>query len=315
MNLSRAMMLIALGATGVVLAGSDSDAKQESAMKEAHQTSQSIEDVRTQTRLTTTYELNEVLRPFQLDVQVDDGVTRVSGTVRREVERELAETIAENLEGVSKLESQIDIQPEYEGEVSERGFGKWVSDATATARVKLKLLMAGDVSGMKINVDTDRGVATLIGQTDSEASRLLAGELAADVRGITEVDNQLTVAAAGEKQAKVAAEEGSAGTSKPGQEKGTEKGEIAALEDSAHQGKDASGDVIDDSWITGKVKTKLAKDEGLGTLGINVNTKDGRVELLGAVDSEAQRQKLSELVMEIEGVKEVNTDKLEVKPD
>jgi osmotically-inducible protein OsmY len=71
---------------------------------------------------------------------------------------------------------------------------EFVSDATLTTKVHTAL--ANDV-GMRtmysINVDSDKGVVTLKGKVDSQATRQRAEEVAKRVSGVSSVKNELQV--------------------------------------------------------------------------------------------------------------------------
>ena len=71
---------------------------------------------------------------------------------------------------------------------------EYVSDATLTTKVHTAL--ANDV-GMRtmysINVDSDKGVVTLKGKVDSEATKQRAGDVAKRVGGVNSVKNELQV--------------------------------------------------------------------------------------------------------------------------
>ena len=71
--------------------------------------------------------------------------------------------------------------------------GEQVSDATITASVNAALAADSKLSAMKIDVDTDKGVVTLTGPAPDESSRAKATELAANAKGVTRVENHLTV--------------------------------------------------------------------------------------------------------------------------
>ncbi|PWW46375.1 BON domain-containing protein [Melaminivora alkalimesophila] len=68
-----------------------------------------------------------------------------------------------------------------------------VEDAGITARVKAGLAKDEDLSAIRIEVDTDRGVVTLSGPVKSEAARERAAQIARDVDGVTSVVNNLAV--------------------------------------------------------------------------------------------------------------------------
>ena len=71
---------------------------------------------------------------------------------------------------------------------------QYVSDATLTTKVHTAL--ANDV-GMRtmysINVDSEKGVVTLKGKVDSEATRQRAADVAKRVSGVSAVKNELQV--------------------------------------------------------------------------------------------------------------------------
>jgi hyperosmotically inducible periplasmic protein len=68
-----------------------------------------------------------------------------------------------------------------------------VSDATITAAVNAEIAKDNRLSAMKINVDTLNGHVQLKGTAPDSASVDRATMLAAAVKGVLKVDNQLTV--------------------------------------------------------------------------------------------------------------------------
>lgn len=69
---------------------------------------------------------------------------------------------------------------------------------------------------------------------------------------------------------------------------------------------------IGDGTVTAKIKAKMALDDTVKALDINVDTVGTTVTLTGVVGSEAQRQKALQLARETEGVKQV-IDQLQVR--
>lgn len=68
-----------------------------------------------------------------------------------------------------------------------------VGDATLTAEVKAGLAAEMKLVALKIGVDTDRGVVTLSGVVPDKDTRQRAAEIAAAPRGVSRVDNRLSV--------------------------------------------------------------------------------------------------------------------------
>jgi len=68
-----------------------------------------------------------------------------------------------------------------------------LDDATITAEVNAGLAKDATLSALKINVDTRDGRVTLKGPAPSADARARATEIAKAVKGVSAVDNQLTV--------------------------------------------------------------------------------------------------------------------------
>ncbi|MGR9014697.1 MAG: BON domain-containing protein [Gammaproteobacteria bacterium] len=69
---------------------------------------------------------------------------------------------------------------------------------------------------------------------------------------------------------------------------------------------ESTGEYLDDSVLTTKVKATILGDSRLKLLQINVETYKGVVQLSGFVDSEAAATRAVELTRKINGVKSVN---------
>jgi len=73
--------------------------------------------------------------------------------------------------------------------------GAKIDDASITAKVNAELATDKDLSAIRIDVDTKDGVVTLSGPAPSATARERASEIARNVKGVTSVNNQLTVKA------------------------------------------------------------------------------------------------------------------------
>jgi osmotically-inducible protein OsmY len=78
------------------------------------------------------------------------------------------------------------------------------------------------------------------------------------------------------------------------------------------QNKESTGEVLDDSVITTKVKSALLTEKNVDSTSISVETFKGRVLLAGYVKSPDQRQRAEGIARSVAGVREVN-NKLELK--
>ena len=71
---------------------------------------------------------------------------------------------------------------------------------------------------------------------------------------------------------------------------------------------ESTGEFVDDSVITTKVKTLLAADDFLKSFKISVETRKGMVELSGFVDSQKAVNKAGEITRSVKGVKSVRNN-------
>ncbi|HWI77557.1 MAG TPA: BON domain-containing protein [Ramlibacter sp.] len=68
-----------------------------------------------------------------------------------------------------------------------------IDDGTITAQVNARLAQDKELSGIKIDVDTQNGVVTLSGPTPTASAKERAAEIAHHVKGVVSVNNQLTI--------------------------------------------------------------------------------------------------------------------------
>jgi osmotically-inducible protein OsmY len=80
---------------------------------------------------------------------------------------------------------------------------------------------------------------------------------------------------------------------------------MACASTSKHE---STGQYIDDSVITSKVKTQLAADDFLKSFQISVETYKGVVQLSGFVDSQQAVNKAGEITRNVGGVKSVKNN-------
>jgi len=72
--------------------------------------------------------------------------------------------------------------------------------------------------------------------------------------------------------------------------------------------KQSTGQYVDDSVITTKVKTAIFEEPGLKTLQIEVKTFKGVVQLSGFVDSKQSATRAGQVAAGVDGVKSVAND-------
>jgi hyperosmotically inducible protein len=100
-------------------------------------------------------------------------------------------------------------------------------------------------------------------------------------------------------------------------ERGARAGEAVAdganeIGERAAGAADATRDALSDGALTAKVKAKMALDDRVKAMDIDVDTLEGVVTLRGRVGSAADRERALQLARETDGVRSVN-DELQVR--
>ncbi|MCK9420000.1 MAG: BON domain-containing protein [Nitrospirae bacterium] len=143
------------------------------------------------------------------------------------------------------------------------------SDAWLTAKVKTTLLFHRSVSGFKTEVNAKDGIVTLQGEATSQAQKDLATEYAKDVEGVKAVNNEMTVSKTAKK---------------------------------AHR---TTGEKIDDASITAQAKMTLLFHRSTSALNTKVMTKHGVVTVSGKAKNAAEKDLVTKVVDDVNGVKSV----------
>ncbi len=146
-------------------------------------------------KIETALMLNGELNNFMIDTDVQKGKVTLTGTVNSEIEKDLAEEIAGNVEGVSSVDNKLKVEKEYRSSMEETGdnFSRTWHDLTITAGLNMKYAANDDLEATAINVDTKNGVVTLSGPVKSEAAEDLAVEIAKGFDHVKEVNSKLQV--------------------------------------------------------------------------------------------------------------------------
>ncbi|MCA1766679.1 MAG: BON domain-containing protein [Idiomarina sp.] len=107
-----------------------------------------------------------------------------------EAETEKAESKAEN--AMQKTENKAQEAKSYTEEKAEEA-GEYVDDAVITTKVKAVIFEDDNLSSMDINVETNNGIVQLSGFVENEADIDTAENLAATVKGVKDIENDIQV--------------------------------------------------------------------------------------------------------------------------
>jgi hyperosmotically inducible protein len=130
-------------------------------------------------------ETNEKVKARQVGVETREGVVFLTGVVDTESARQEAGRVAWRTEGVEGVENELT--------VGERTVGSWVDDVMISSKVKSKLIANSEIKAGDIDVSSSQGVVTLIGRVSSKTMSSDAERIARGTKGVTNVNNELTV--------------------------------------------------------------------------------------------------------------------------
>jgi osmotically-inducible protein OsmY len=143
------------------------------------------------------------------------------------------------------------------------------SDAWLKEKVHTTLLFHRSVSYVKTEVDVKDGIVTLRGNAENQAQKELTTEYVKDVDGVKDVNNEMTVSQTSKKSPQT------------------------------------TGEKIDDASITAQVKMALLFHRSTSALNTTVTTKRGVVTVKGKARNAAEKDLVTKLVNDVNGVKSV----------
>lgn len=144
-------------------------------------------DERIESFVKDSYVFKTYLKDDSINVQSRDGAVTLTGTVKEESHKVLAQDTVESLSGVESVDNQLVFNGERPAEKS---------DAWLTVQVKTSLLFHRNVSGIKTQVSVTDGVVTLTGEAETQAQKDLATEYVRDIAAVKDVKNEMTMASA-----------------------------------------------------------------------------------------------------------------------
>jgi osmotically-inducible protein OsmY len=123
------------------------------------------------------------LRNGTLHVSVKHGTAWLSGYVASAHARRVAEEVARQTVGVHRVENRLEVKAQPA-----------LSDRALESIVAVALSSNPHTDGYKLEVQASRGRLVLRGNVDTPFHRALAGQLASGIRGVRQVENELSVA-------------------------------------------------------------------------------------------------------------------------
>lgn len=180
---------------GAAPLASAADSDKQASPSTMQQMQQTFKDGIKQGRLETAYLFSKQLNPFKIDTDVHGNTVVLKGTVSTDVEKDLAEEIAQGVDGINNVDNRLAVKTDAEKRdaKNDAGFAAWANDAMITAAVKTEFLTHSDIAGLNIQVTTKNGVVMLKGKADSNSVKELAEQIARNQDDVVDVKNELKV--------------------------------------------------------------------------------------------------------------------------
>ena len=175
------------------------------------------------TAVKTKLAADDTVKAYRIDVDTKDRVVTLNGAVDTPIARQRAVELARGTDGVRDVVDQLTVTPgttpttgvddriqgeakeaareadaktddaqKKAGEITDRA-GDAVANAALTSAVKTKFLADTEISGLKIDVDSNKGVVTLTGTVRTAAEKTRALKVARETEGVKSVVDRLKV--------------------------------------------------------------------------------------------------------------------------
>jgi len=133
---------------------------------------------------------NRNVSAVNTEVDVADGVVTLKGHADSQAQKDLTGEYVKDVDGVKDVKNEMTIA---EAGNKPETLGEKIDDASITAQVKIAFLTHHSTSAFKTGVTTTNGVVTLSGNAVDGAAKYMATKVAGDIKGVTNVVNNMTI--------------------------------------------------------------------------------------------------------------------------
>jgi osmotically-inducible protein OsmY len=145
------------------------------------QESEELEDRDISLAVETELMVDEAVPSHLVNVETNDGIVTLSGSVDNILARDRAEHVAETVKGVRAVINQVTVEPVMR------------TDQEIFQDVTNALMYDPASDGFEIDVNVDRAEVMLEGSVDSWQEKQLAAQVAKSVKGVRQVTNRINI--------------------------------------------------------------------------------------------------------------------------
>lgn len=146
-------------------------------------------DARLEERIERRLAWDRELAPYQLQVEVNDGIVNLKGTVATAAESHRARRIADSARGVAGVVNAVAVDPvmvPFAGTQLDRP-----DDGTLRERIRASLAGDPEVVPDEIEIQVDDGHVTLSGQVPDVAQKARAERITRSLYGVRSLSNRI----------------------------------------------------------------------------------------------------------------------------
>jgi hyperosmotically inducible protein len=230
----------------------------------------------------------------KVTITSQDSIVTLTGNLPNDSQRRIAVSAVKQVPQVKDVTDDIKVAIDMDSSTAstttvsaDTTTTKHHSDKWIALKVKSELFVHKNVSATHTDVNVVNGVVTLSGFASSDAQKELTAQYTKNVEGVQDVKNEIEVRDA---------------TAPVATTTTTANGTFAG--DSNY----STGNKIDDSAITTKVKLQLAKHKSTSAMKTEVHTQNGVVMISGTAANAAEKDLVTQLAQGVPGVSSVTNN-------
>lgn len=153
-----------------------------------------LEDTAVTGSVKAAFAVHRDLSKRPIEIETDRRIVRLSGEVASEQERESAEELAANVEGVEGVENRLAVDAslgKVEADSSPRSFGQRLDDAALLTKIRTALHLDREARKIDVDIHVSAGRVVLRGEVPTEELADRIRNRVASVAGVKSLDDEL----------------------------------------------------------------------------------------------------------------------------
>lgn len=145
-----------------------------------------------ETKVKTTLLFHRNVNGLKTRVAVKDGIVTLQGEAESSAQKDLTTEYAKDIDGVKYVNNDMVVKTTSKSNMTT--LGDKIDDASITAQTMMVLLYHRSTSALHTNVKTHDRIVMVSGEARNDAEKDLVTKLVKDIRGVKDVQNNMTVA-------------------------------------------------------------------------------------------------------------------------